>query len=391
MPIFFHLQRSSWYDIINFRINDFLLHLQHEELAMMTWEIFTSIEHLTYLGIALLIILFFLLLRKLFTKYLFALLLKLSRKLRSQFISQLFIAFERPIQWLFIIIGVYIAAKYYPYVNESHETFIRVLRAMIIFLVSWGLFNLASTSSLLFETINKKTNIHIDEILIPFLSRTLQVIIIAISISVILQEFNYEIGGFLTGLGLGGLAFSLAAKDALSNLFGGIVIITEKPFTIGDWIQTPSVEGVVEDISFRSTQVRTFAQALVTVPNATLANENITNWSEMGKRRITFHLSLSYDTPKETIERIVAKIRTLLKEHPEIHQETIFVTVDNFEPDGIAIFLYFFTKTTNWSEYLLIKEDINLKILEIIEAENGELALPTRRIYTNKLEKEIEK
>ena len=97
------------------------------------------------------------------------------------------------------------------------------------------------------------------------------------------QEWDYRIDGFIAGLGLGGLAFSLAAKDTLSNVFGGLVVILDKPFSIGDWIKTPSVEGTVEDISFRSTKVRTFAQALVTVPNATLANEPVTNWTRMGK------------------------------------------------------------------------------------------------------------
>src|SRR5690606_15315239 len=103
-------------------------------------------------------------------------------------------------------------------------------------------------------------------------------IIMAIGAAIIADEFGYNINGFVAGLGLGGLAISLAAKDALANLFGGIIIITEKPFTIGQWIQTPSVEGIVEGISFRSTKIRTFAQAIVTVPNNTLANEPITNW-----------------------------------------------------------------------------------------------------------------
>src|SRR5690625_1906511 len=354
----------------------------------MTWELFISYEHLQELGISLGIFLLFLLFRKIFTKYVFALLLKISRKIRGEFVSNVFLAFAKPFQWLFIIIGIYLAVKYYPYIDHTHAGFIKVIRAFIIFLVSWGMFNLASTSSLLFKTINEKTNIQIDEILIPFLSRTVQFIIIAISISVILQEFNYEIGGFLTGLGLGGLAFSLAAKDALSNLFGGIVIITEKPFTIGDWIMTPSAEGTVEDISFRSTKVRTFAQALVTIPNARLADEYITNWSKMGKRQITFNLRLTYDTPKETIKNVVETIKTYLENHPEIHQETIFVSVDQYEEYGLDILLYFFTKTTNWGEYLDVREEINLKILEIVEAADAKIAIPSQKIYTQTEEEE---
>ena len=352
----------------------------------MTWEFFISQKHLTELGISIGIFLLFLLFRKLFTKYIFSILLRISKK--GSFLKHLLLAFEKPVQWLFIIIGIYFAIRYYPYVNHTDDTFIRILRAVIILLVTWGLFNLASTSSKLFTIINEKTNINIDEILIPFLSRTLQFIILAISLSVILQEFDYEIGGFLTGLGLGGLAFSLAAKDALANLFGGIVIITEKPFTIDDWIKTPSVEGTVEDISFRSTKVRTFAQALVTVPNATLANETITNWSKMGKRQITFHLRLTYDTPKTSIKATVEKMNSLLKHHPEVHPETIFVTVDELKEDGIDILVYFFTKTTVWGEYLKIREEINLSILDIIEQEGAKIAIPSRKLFLDSNEQE---
>ena len=125
---------------------------------------------------------------------------------------------------------------------------------------------------------------------IPLLSKALRFVIIAIAITVILQEFDYEVSGFVAGLGLGGLAISLAAKEALANMLGGIVIITEKPFVIGDWIFTPSIEGTVVEITFRSTKVRTFADALVTMPNDTLVNEPITNWSRMEKRRHTFNL-----------------------------------------------------------------------------------------------------
>src|SRR5699024_2676243 len=171
------------------------------------------------------------------------------------------------------------------------------------------------------------------------------------SLSIIAQVFGYPVNGFVAGLGLGGLAFSLAAQDALANLFGGFVIITERPFTIDDWILTPSVEGTVEDITFRSTKVRTFAQALVTVPNSTLANEPITNWSKMGKRQIAFDLRVTYDSPVVKIKEVVKKIETLLKTHDGIHQETIFVKLNEFKENGADIMLYFFTKTTAWDEY----------------------------------------
>lgn len=333
------------------------------------------------IGIAVGILLLFLLFRKIFSKYIYTLIIKLSKKAPSDLLSNIFLAFERPIQWLFVIIGIYVAAKYFPFVNPEHSLFIHLVRSSVIFLIMWGLFNLSSSSSLLFKRINEKSNIQIDAILIPFLSKAIRVIIVAIGISVILQEFNYDINGFIAGLGLGGLAFALAAQDAIKNLFGGVIIITEKPFSIGDWIMTPSVEGTVEDITFRSTMVRTFQQALVTVPNSTLANETITNWSKMGKRQITFNLRVTHDTPKDKLENVVQQINALLKNHPEVHPETIFATFDQYQDNGLGIFIYFFTKTTVWAEYLKVREEINFEILEILDNEEVSIGLPSRRVY----------
>ncbi|MUK89349.1 mechanosensitive ion channel [Ornithinibacillus sp. L9] len=349
----------------------------------MNWEFIFSYVHLVDLGIAVGIFLLFLVFRKLFTKYIFAILMRFFKKTRITILSYILQAFEKPMQWIFIILGVFFAITYYPYFDIDNAAFLNAFKVIMIILVTWGLFQLASSSSQIFEKINEKTNIQIDEILIPLLSRTVQFIVLAISLSVILQQFGYQIDGLVAGLGLGGLAFSLAAKDALANMFGGVIIITEKPFTIGDWIMTPSVEGTVEDITFRSTRVRTFADALVTVPNSTLANESITNWSKMGKRQITFNIRITYDTPRHKIENVVHQIKELLHSHPGVHQETIFVNLDQYKENGLDVFLYFFTNTTVWGEFLNIREDINLKILDIIEREGVSIAIPSRRLFVD--------
>ncbi|PWU66767.1 mechanosensitive ion channel family protein [Gracilibacillus dipsosauri] len=351
----------------------------------MNWRLWEkiSLEDWIQIAISIGIILFFLVLRKLFTKYVFYLLVKLFKKTKSDFLNQVLEAFERPLRWVFILIGLYIAAIYFPFFNHRNELFGDLLRAGYILLITWGLFNLSSKTSILFMKISNNSAIEIDQILIPFLSKTVRVIIILISISVIAEEFDYEVSTFVAGLGLGGLAFALAAQEVIKNLFGGIVIITEKPFSIGDWVQTPSVEGVVEDINFRSTIIRTFADALITIPNSTLSNEPITNWSKMGKRQISFHLRLEYGTPKEKIEAVTKKIRSLLENHEEIHKETIFARFTDFGESSMDIMLYFFTKTTNWGEYLRIHEETNLLILEILEEEGVKVAVPVRAIHVN--------
>lgn len=349
----------------------------------MNWQLYFQSAALMDIGITIGIFLIFLVFRKIFTKYIYSLLLKLSRKAPTQFLSHVFESFEKPIQWLFIILGVYVAAKYFPYFNENNATFLTILRAAFIFLFSWGLFNLSSSANLLITRVNDKMNLEVDQILIPFLSKAIRFVIIAISFTVIVQEFGYDISGFVAGLGIGGLAISFAAKDVLANLLGGIVIITEKPFTIGEWIMTPSVEGTVEEITFRSTKVRTFAQALVTVPNNTLANEPITNWSKMTKRQITFNLKVMYDTPREKIEVVVKKIDDMLRNHTEIDQEAITVVFDQYMENGLTIYMNFFTKTTVYKEFIKIKEDLNLKIMDILDTEGVSLAVPTSKLYVD--------
>jgi MscS family membrane protein len=144
------------------------------------------------------------------------------------------------------------------------------------------------------------------------------------------------------------------------------------------------VEGVVEDISFRSTRIRTFAQAVVTVPNATLSNEPITNWSKMGKRQITFQLGLQYDTSRAKLETVTRRIEQLLRDHSEVHKETILVRFDNFGASSMNVFIYFFTSTVMWAEFLKVKEDVNFKIMEILEEEEVVIAFPTRTLHIGK-------
>lgn len=346
-------------------------------------------ENLIYTSLSIVILLLIFFFRKGITRYFFTLLLKVSKHWLNGLFVQLKSAFERPVEGLLVIFGIYIFLRLFPYVDHTNGFFVHLERSSVIFMVGWGLFNLSSSSSLLFAKMNDKFDLKIDSILIPFFSKAIRFIVVAISFSIIAQEFGYDVNGFVAGLGIGGLAFALAAKDALANFFGGIIIITEKPFTIGDWVWTPSVEGTIEDISFRSTKIRTFAQALVTVPNATLAKEAITNWSKMGKRQISFNLRLTYETSREKIKSVIFQIELELRNNNEIHQDTIFVNFDQYKENGFELFLYFFTNTTDWGEYLNVKEAVNLAILDILDREGVAIALPTQKLLVDTNDSEI--
>ena len=176
-----------------------------------------------------------------------------------------------------------------------------------------------------------------------------------------------------------GTGLALAAQDTAANLIGGVVILTEKPFTIGDWIVAGKVEGIVEDITFRSTKVRTFAQALVAVPNASLAKEPITNWTRMGKRRVNFSLGVDYSTPRQALERCIHKIRELWQP-PDVHPAVIFLPRVREGPRHPDTFL-----RPPLSKWLSVREEILFNIMRILEEEGVAIALPSRVIVKGPL------
>ncbi len=329
--------------------------------------------------VSILIFLVFLLLRNIFTKYIFKIISRYTSKTANDLDDKILAAFEKPLHILFVIMGLYFASRYAFESVSLNETISRLFRSSLVILIAWGIYDLSGSQSVLSEEFKKKLNI--DNILISFFSKVARFIIIAMAIVIIAQEWDYDVNGFIAGLGLGGLAFALAAQDTLANIFGGMIIIMEKPFLIGDWIQTPSTEGHVEDITFRSTKVRAFNQSLITVPNSTLAKEAITNYTRMGMRRITFHLGVTYDTPRHKLENVVKQIKEMLKDDPNIHPQTIFVFFEKFNDSSLDIFLYFFTNTTNWEEFLSVRQNVNFKIMEILENEQVSVAFPSRSIY----------
>lgn len=328
---------------------------------------------------ALLIYLGFYILNKIVKKYVFPLLERLARKSRNDYDDKVLAAFYGPIEWFILLTGIYMALRYLPLSPALDNLILNLFRSLIIILITWGFYALVDGYSPLAMEFENRFNI--DHILIAFFSKTARFVLICMALVVIAQEWDYDVNGFIAGLGLGGLAFALAAKDILANIFGGIVIIIEKPFTSGDWISTPSVEGVVETITFRTTRVRAFNESLINVPNATLANEPITNYSRMGKRRVDFHLGVTYNTPRVKIQECVTRINNMLKNHPEVHPETIMVYFEHFNDSSLDIKIYFFTITTKWEEYLAVRQDVNLKIMEILEELEVSIAFPSHSIY----------
>ena len=330
-------------------------------------------------------------LRQLFSKMGIKLLRSLAERTKTTFDDQIIDMLEPPVRFMFIIVGLILAFKILDLPDSSQEFIHHFTRSLFAVVFIWTAYRASEIISRFMKHLTAKTESILDDQLMLFVGKFLRIVVIAVGAMVLVREWGYDIAGLVAGLGLGGLAFALAARDTVANIFGSITILLDRPFAIGDWIETPHVEGTVEDIRLRSTHIRTFAHALVAIPNSVLANDAITNWSRMGKRRITFKLGVTYDSTRAQIQEAVLQIEDMLKNHPDIHPKTIFVYFTDFGESALEIFLYFFTKTTNWQQYLSLRQDINLKTMEILEKMGMKIAFPSSSLYIERPNPESQK
>lgn len=356
-------------------------------------SVFSSFTYtkLKYVGIAIVVFLLFVLLKKIFAKYVFKIILRLVDKTKFNTDTKVVAAFQRPLTNFFEVLGFYFSFKILTYaqIPISNIMIDKVFSSVIVILIAWGLYNLTDESSLLYDKMHSSYDMKVDKILFPFISKTLKLIIMSLSITIIAEKWGYDIQGFVTGLGLGGLAFALAAKDSAGNIIAGIFIILDKPFSVGDWVSCDTLEGTIEEVSFRTTKIRTFDEALITVPNSKLTNEPVTNFSRRGKRRVNFNLAITYATTREKLEICVEKIRKMINDNPQVNKEAIYVRFDKFNDSSLNIFIYFFVDTCVLAKYLEIKENINFNIMDILHQEEVSMALPSTSVYIERLPNKI--
>ena len=206
-------------------------------------------------------------------------------------------------------------------------------------------------------------------------------IIIMLGFVTVAREWNYDISAFIASLSIGSLAVAFAAKDALANVFGSMIILLDKPFKIGDWIKANGIEGIVESVSFRSTCIRTFPQELVYIPNSLLSNTPITNYTLRERRRIDFTLGLTYGTTAAQIEEFIFKLKNYLEDLTLIDENDVRVHFLTYNSSSLDIRVVCYAKTGKHLEYLNIMQEINLHTLELLEEVGVSCAFPSTSLY----------
>lgn len=257
-----------------------------------------------------------------------------------------------------------------------------VIRTLVIMAGSITLYRFVDILAFSSKRVLSITGIRMDERLIPYLRNGVKLLVGVLILLVILQEWGVNVSALIASLGIVGLAFSLAAQDTVSNLFGFGTIVGDRPFVVGEYIVSPHVEGIVEEVGLRSTRVRKPDRALATVPNAILANSTVERFA---LRRINFTLGVTYETTADEMEALVERLRLLLKERHYVRGDSIAVYFVGFGESSLDITMQCDVLHRDWRMFMQERETINLKVMRIVAEMGLSVAFPTRSLYIDKL------
>jgi MscS family membrane protein len=248
----------------------------------------------------------------------------------------------------------------------------------------WAAYRLVDIVTALLEARAAGTQNRFDDLLVPLARKSLKVFIAAFGVVFIADTLDVEISSLLAGLGLGGLAVALAAQDAVKNLFGSLMVLIDRPFSVGDWVVIGDHEGTVEEVGFRSVRIRTFYNSLITLPNSNLISSAVDNYGARRYRRWSTRLAIAYGTPPERIDAFCEGIRELVREHPRMWQDNYHVYLSSFGDSALEILLYVFFEVPDWSAELAERHGLALDVLRLADRLEVELAFPTRTVWLHR-------
>ncbi|KAA3618072.1 MAG: mechanosensitive ion channel family protein [Calditrichaeota bacterium] len=347
--------------------------LQEKIIGFAFWQI---------LGLFL-ILLFGLILRKLAEFFLTRFAERLHKHTKTEWDELIVRSAMKPIG-LFIMAGFY----YLTYANlRFGVTLNQYMRYILLILIYssiiWMIYRLIDVLENYLTRITSATESKLDDQLVPLIRKTLKVFVVILGTIFILQNLEVDVASLLTGLGIGGLAFALAARDTLANFFGSITIFIDKPFQVGDWVVAGNIEGTVEEVGFRSTRIRTFYNSLVSVPNAKIADNAVDNLGLRQYRRFKTNLGLSYSTTADQMQAFVEGIRAIVLANPFTRKDYYEIHFNDYGEYSLNVLVYVFFTVPNWSKELIERHNLLLEILRMAEEIGVEFAFPTQTLHVD--------
>ncbi len=331
--------------------------------------------------VSLIIFLLFYLLRRLIARFILNRLSKIVTRTTTQIDDAVIEVLDGPLKFFPVVIGFFIASSYLE-LSEQNQDFLDLLnRSLITIFIFWLLHQLIIPFSFVIKNFESK----ISKPLVDWTLKGLKILVIVLGTVAILELWGIRVGPVIAGLGLFGVAVALGAQDLFKNLISGIMILMEKRFTVGDVILVSGeVEGVVEQIGFRSTLVRRFDSTPVMVPNYKFAEQSVTNYTRRHHRRIRWLIGLEYRTTIDQLRNIRNEINSLIENENDFAKNenaSFYVRIDSFSDSSIDMLVQAFTDTNDWGEFLKIKENLAVKIIEIVETNNAGFAFPSQSLY----------
>ncbi|RKY62810.1 MAG: mechanosensitive ion channel family protein [Candidatus Latescibacterota bacterium] len=295
---------------------------------------------------------------------------------------------SRPTSMLILAGGLYISGTFMNLqISEKQDLrwfWMAACQTIAVLALGWAGYRLVDVLEVFLRKLTSKTRTQLDDQLVPIIRKALRIFVVIVVVLFIAQNiFRWDVGALLAGLGIGGLAFALAARDMLANFFGSVTIFTDRPFQMGERIKLQNYDGVVEQVGFRSTRIRTLDGHLVTIPNSLVANSTVENIGRRPYIRRVMNVTVTYDTSPEKLTRAVEIIREMLdarKEHfpPDKPGRVYF---SEFNDCSLNIIVYYWFTPPDWWKYLEFTHDFNMELLRRFNEEGIEFAFPTQTLY----------
>ena len=309
---------------------------------------------------------------------------RFAGKTEAQWDDDLIRLLPTPLSWAAQIAFWYVAAALLALPSEPIDIRTYVFQGLLVALATtacWTVLALVDVFALLVARASAKTESRLDDQLVPLIRKSFKLIVVLTFTIMVVQNLGYSVTSLLASLGVGGLALALAARDTVANVFGSVVVFTDRPFQVGDWIEVSGIEGTVEEVGFRTTRVRRFDKALVTLPNQTFSSSPITNFSTRSVRRINMTVGISYEANASNLKSLLTDLRKLVETHDGLDRAFSFVHFTEFGDSSLNLQIYCFTRSTVWTEFLATRETLMLEIMETVQRHGLEMAFPTRTVY----------
>ena len=307
----------------------------------------------------------------------------LQRSWHFAFTHPLLESFASPAARIAWYTGIYLALRSLPWAIPGFPALLlKVYRMLLVFLIGTGFYHASGIAALLLASSSEE--VRTNRTLLTLLDKAYKIVVVLLCGATIAQESGLPVGSIVASAGLVGLTISLAAQDMAKNFFSGVVILLDKPFSIGDWISVGEVEGEVVDINFRSTKVRALDNSMYILTNSTVSSATINNGTLRNKRLYRFTLGVTYDTTRPQLEQLMTDLTAMLKASPYTYEDSVLVELSGFGASSIDLLVSAYLRTADMTRFLQMQNDLNLDLMDVMQKNGVDFAFPSTTVYLEK-------